>query len=191
MLGEYKELPRANLRHVPKDIPKAMQKAAKDSSPPGITKQWPTLLMIKLGRITMHRFTEALEPFGIRPRHVAALIELRDHGELSQQSLCGQLHLDPTNLVAILNELEQRGYATRRRDPQDRRRHIVEISKKGLAVLEKVSEVMDGVEDDLLDGLDPAQREHLSGLLTAMWDRSGGYEAWSQVAAEADDKAAA
>ena len=79
------------------------------SAPPGIAKRWPTLLMIKLGRITMHRFTEALEPFGIRPRHVAALIELRDHGELTQQSLCGQLHLDPTNLVAILNELEQQG----------------------------------------------------------------------------------
>jgi DNA-binding MarR family transcriptional regulator len=162
-----------------------------ESSTPGITKQWPTLLMIKLGRITLHRFTEALEPFGIRPRHVAALIELRDHGELTQQSLCGQLHLDPTNLVAILNELEQRGYATRRRDPEDRRRHLVEVSKKGLAVIEKVSEVMDGVEDDLLDGLEPAERDHLSGLLTSMWDRSGGYEAWSQVTAEADDKAAA
>ena len=147
--------------------------------------------MIKLGRITMHRFTEALEPFGIRPRHVAALIELRDHGELSQQSLCGQLHLDPTNLVAILNDLEQRRYATRRRDPQDRRRHIVQVSKTGLAVIDKVSEVMDGVEDDLLDGLEPAEREQLSGLLTSMWDRSGGYEVWSQLAAEADDKAAA
>ena len=147
--------------------------------------------MIKLGRITMHRFTEALEPFGIRPRHVAALIELRDHGELSQQSLCGQLHLDPTNLVAILNDLEQRRYATRRRDPQDRRRHIVQVSKTGLAVIDKVSEVLDGVEDDLLDGLEPAEREQLSGLLTSMWDRSGGYEVWSQLAAEADDKAAA
>src|ERR687885_1758194 len=110
---------------------------AKDTTqirPPGIASRWPTLLMIKLGRITMHRFTEALEPYGIRPRHVAALIELRDHGELSQQSLCGQLHLDPTNLVAILNDLERRGYATRRRDPEDRRRHIVEVSDKGIAV---------------------------------------------------------
>src|SRR6266480_5703394 len=160
------------------------------SAPPGIAKQWPTLLMIKLGRITMHRFSEALEPFGIRPRHVAALIELRDHGELTQQSLCGQLHLDPTNLVAILNELEQRGYATRRRDPKDRRRHLVVVSKKGSAVIEKVSEVMDGVENDLLDGLEPPEREELEGLLTAVWERSGGYEAWSQVAADADDRAA-
>ncbi|PWU24912.1 MAG: hypothetical protein C5B48_03980 [Candidatus Rokuibacteriota bacterium] len=156
-----------------------------DSAAPGIAKRWPTLLMIKLGRITMHRFTEALEPFGIRPRHVAALIELRDHGELTQQALCGQLHLDPTNLVAVLNDLERRGYAKRRRDPEDRRRHIVEVSPKGLAVIEKVSEVMDGVERDLLDGLDAAEREQFEGLLTSMWERSGGYEAWAQVPADA------
>src|SRR5947207_4302170 len=167
-----------------------MPKVARESGPPGIAKQWPTLLLIKLGRITMHRFTEALGPFGIRPRHVAALIELRDSGELSQQSLCGQLHLDPTNLVAILNELEQRGFATRRRDPEDRRRHLVEVSKKGIAVVEKVSEVMDGVEADLLDGLEPAAREEQDGLLTSVWERSGGYEAWSQVEAAAEDKAA-
>ncbi|MGZ4173587.1 MAG: MarR family winged helix-turn-helix transcriptional regulator [Solirubrobacteraceae bacterium] len=167
-----------------------MPKDTKEAAPPGIAQQWPTLLMIKLGRITMHRFTEALEPFGIRPRHVAALIELRDSGELTQQTLCGQLHLDPTNLVAILNELEQRGYATRRRDPEDRRRHLVEVSTKGIAVIEKVSEVMDGVEDDLLDGFEPGERRQLETLLASIWERSGGYEAWSQVEADVDDKAA-
>src|SRR5437764_9578726 len=182
MIAGHKALPHANVMRVAKDT--------KASAPPGIAKQWPTLLLIKLGRITMHRFTEALEPFGIRPRDVAALIELRDRGELTQQSRCGQLHLDPTNLVAILNELEQRGYATRRRDPEDRRRHLVEVSDKGIGVIERVSEVMDGVEDDLLDGLEPAEREQLEGLLTSIWERTGGYEEWSQVAADADDKAA-
>ena len=140
--------------------------------------------MIKLGRITMHRFTEALKPFGIRPRHVAALIELRDQGELTQQALCGQLHLDPTNVVAVLNELEKRGYAKRRRDPEDRRRHLVEVSKKGLAVIDKVSHVMDGVEEELLDGLEPAEREQFEGLLTSIWEASGGYEEWAKVADE-------
>jgi DNA-binding MarR family transcriptional regulator len=181
MIGRHQGFAGDNFRRVPKDA---------KSSPPGIATKWPTLLMIKLGRITLHRFTEALEPFGIRPRHVAALIELRDRGELTQQSLCGQLHLDPTNLVAILNELEQRGFATRRRDPEDRRRHLVEVSQKGIAVLEKVSEVMDGVEDDLLEGFDASERKQLGDLLTSIWERSGGYEAWAQVAAESDDKAA-
>src|SRR3954467_3369856 len=173
MIYGHQGLVRASFTPVTKDT--------RESAPPGIAKQWPTLLMIKLGRITQHRFTEALEPFGIRPRHVAALIELRDRGELTQQSLCVQLHLDPTNLVAILNELEDRGYATRRRDPEDRRRHLVEISKKGLAVIEKVSKVMDGVEDDLLEGFEPAERSQVEGLLTSIWARSGGYEAWSDA----------
>jgi len=173
---------RGNVYRVPKNT--------KEAAPPGIAKRWPTLLMIKLGRITMHRFSEALEPFGVRPRDVAALIELRDSGELTQQTLCGQLHLDPTNLVAILNDLEERGYATRRRDPEDRRRHLVEVSTKGIAVIEKVSAVMDGVQDELLGDLEPAERRELEVLLTSIWERSGGYEAWSQVAGEVEEKAA-
>ena len=166
-----------------------MPKDAKATAP-RIAKRWPTLLMIKLGRITTHRFTEALEPLGIRPRHVAALIELRDHGELTQQSLCGRLHLDPTNLVAILNDLERRGLATRRRDPTDRRRHIVEVSRKGLAVIEKSSTAMDRVEQELLEGLDTAEREQLEHALRSMWETTGGYEAWSQAAVVEEDQAA-
>src|SRR3954468_11715209 len=181
MICTHQGLVRANFTRVTKDT--------RASTAPGIAKQWPTLLLIKLGRITMHRFTEAPEPFGIRPRHVAALIELRDKGELTQQTLCGQLHLDPTNVVAILNELEDRGYATRRRDPEDRRRHLVEVSKKGLAVIEKVSDVMDGVEEDLLDGLEPAKREQLEGLLVAIWESTGGYEEWAKAAEDAEARA--
>jgi DNA-binding MarR family transcriptional regulator len=165
-------------------------KNTKEAAPPGIAKRWPTLLIIKLGRITMHRFSEALEPFGVRPRDVATLIELRDSGELTQQTLCGQLHLDPTNLVAILNDLEESGYATRRRDPEDRRRHLVEVSKKGIAVIEKVTAVMDGVQDELLGDLEPAERRQLEALLTSIWERSGGYEAWSPVADQPVEEAA-
>src|SRR3954452_12965812 len=88
MIGSHKGFAHANFPCV--------AKSTRNSAAPGIAQQWPTLLLIKLGRITMHRFTEALEPFGIRPRHVAALIELRDRGEGTQQSLCSALHLDPT-----------------------------------------------------------------------------------------------
>src|SRR3954451_25267724 len=173
---------RGNVWRVPKNTT--------DTGAPGIARKWPTLLMIKLGRITMHRFSEALEPFGIKPRHVAALIELRDSGELTQQTLCGQLHLDPTNLVAILNDLEERGYATRRRDPEYGRVHLVEVSTKGIAVIEKVSAVMDGVQDELLGDLEPAEARELEVLVTPIWERSGGYEVWYQVAGEVEEKAA-
>src|SRR3954468_9178458 len=166
MIGSHKGFAHANFPCV--------AKSTRNSAAPGIAQQWPTLLLIKLGRITLHRFTEGLEPFGIRPRHVAALIELRDRGELTQQSLCAQLHLDPTNLVAIPNDREGRGFAARRRGPDDRRRHLVQVSKKGLAVIDKVSKAMDGVEDELLEGFDAAEREQVASLLTSIWERSGG-----------------
>ena len=156
------------------------------TTPAGITEKWPTLLMIKLGRITMHRFTEALAPYDLRPRHLAALIELRDHGELSQQALCGRLHVDPTNLVEILNELEEHGFASRRRDPEDRRRHRVEVSKKGLAVIDKVSTAMEGVEDGLLADFDADDRADLERLLRGIWERVGGYDAYAAVPADVD-----
>src|SRR5204862_4482607 len=110
------------------------------------------------------------------PQHLAALIALRDHGVLSHLSLCGRLLVDPTNLVEILNELEEKGYASRRRDPEDRRRHRVEVSKKGLAVIDKVGTAMDGVEDELLADLPDAERVELERLLLSVWDRAGGYE---------------
>ena len=148
-------------------------KRAENPSPPGIAQRWPSLLLIKLGRITMHRYTEALAEFNVRPRQVAALIELRDRGSLTQAALCGELHLDPTNVVAVLNELERHGYATRRRDEEDRRRHIVEITSKGRKLLERVTEVMDRVEAEMLDGLSRADRAELEKLLTAMWSSTG------------------
>jgi DNA-binding MarR family transcriptional regulator len=169
-------------------MPNEVKKERGSSSAPGIAKRWPTLLLIKLGRITVHRFTEALAPFGIKPRHFAALIELRDSGTITQQTLCGQLRLDPTNVVALLNDLERNGYAERRRDPDDRRRHIVEITKKGLAVIDKCSEVMDGVEEELLTGFDPSEREAFESVLTEMWEGSGGYEAYAKAAAEDEEE---
>jgi DNA-binding MarR family transcriptional regulator len=169
---------------MPKGNEKKAEKQAPGASAPGIAKEWPTLLLIKLGRITVHRFTEALEPYGIRPRHFAALIELRDSGTISQQTLCGQLRIDPTNVVAILNELERNGYAERRRDPDDRRRHMVEITKKGLAVIDKCAEAMDGVEEELLTGFGKSERETFVRVLTEMWESTGGYEAYAKAAIE-------
>jgi DNA-binding MarR family transcriptional regulator len=155
----------------------------------GITRQWPSLLLIKLGRITLHRFTDALAPLDLKPRHVAALIELRDSGPLTQQALIERLHLDPTNVVAILNELERDGLAERRRDPEDRRRHIVEASPKADATLAKAEKAMDKAEAELFDALDDGERVVLEELLTTAWSGAGGIEAYQEAAAADPDPA--
>ena len=148
------------------------------------------LLIARLARTVKSRLERALAPLGLRVRHLVALSYLRDHGPTPQGALGDGLRIDPPNLVGLLNDLDDQGLVVRRRDPADRRRHIVQVSAKGLKVIDKVTEVMDSVEDDLLADFDSGEREQVARLLAAIWNRSGGYEAYSQAAAEADDKAA-
>lgn len=66
-----------------------------------------------------------------RPLHFVALTLLRERDAVSQHDLAGALHMDRTNLVGLLNELEERRLIARRRVPEDRRRHIVDLIDKG------------------------------------------------------------
>src|ERR1700733_8713509 len=73
----------------------------------------------------------SMAPGGLRPRHLIALRLLSENGPTTQQGLAEALRLDPSNVVGLLNELEERELITRRREPSDRRRHIVELSASG------------------------------------------------------------
>ncbi len=101
----------------------------------------------------------------LRPRQLVALNLLREHGPLSQQALGEALTLDPSNVVGLLNELEERGLITRQRDPADRRRHIVSLSAAGQAELATTGGQLTAVEDEVLRGLSPAERATLYELL--------------------------
>ena len=92
------------------------------------------MLLVKIGRAAERWFTEALKPSGLTPKHVGVLFEV-DACPTSQQALIDSIGVDPSKLVGMLNDLEAEGLIVRRRDPDDRRRHIVEVSKEGRARL--------------------------------------------------------
>jgi DNA-binding MarR family transcriptional regulator len=68
-------------------------------------------------------------------------------------------------LVGVLNDLEAEGLVSRRRDPVDRRRHIVEMSDLGRARLAAAEGAVAAVEERLLAKLDPEERRQLETLL--------------------------
>jgi len=74
--------------------------------------------------------------------------------------------MDAHNVVLLLNELEDLGYIARRRDPDDRRRHLVELTKEGFRALTGAERAQETIEDDVLRALDPSERVILWGLLT-------------------------
>ena len=121
------------------------------------------------------RSESTLAALDMRPRHLLTLTVLRDLGASTQQALAARLSIDRTNLVGLLNELESEGLIERRRSPEDRRRHIVEVTPAGGEVLAKAEFALAAVEDDVLAALDAEQREALYQLLAqAMRDPESG-----------------
>jgi DNA-binding MarR family transcriptional regulator len=121
-------------------------------------------LLTKLSKVVFRRATE--ETIGLRLKQLMALEQLRDQkGTCLQQGLAEMLMLDANNCVLLLNELDDAGLVERRRDPQDRRRHIVEITTAGEEALAEGQRRLEDLEDDVLGKLSVADRGQLHKLL--------------------------
>src|SRR4051812_1870117 len=102
--------------------------------------------IVSLIRLTKVVYKEASEDvLGLKLKAYMTLSNLRV-GELPQQDLCVSMHMDPNNCVLMLNELEGAGYVERRRDPADRRRHIVGLTSAGREALLRAERAMESLE---------------------------------------------
>ena len=121
------------------------------------------VLLIRLTRLVYRRATE--DVLGMRLKQYMALNHLASMPDVGQRQLGEAMHLDPNNTVLMLNDLEAAGWAQRRRDPDDRRRHVVEITASGRKALARAEQALDGLEEDVLDGLSADERATLRELL--------------------------
>jgi DNA-binding MarR family transcriptional regulator len=127
------------------------------------------VLIARLARTIKSRLECALLPLGLRLRHLVALSYLRDHGPTPQGALGEGLRIDASNLVGLLNELDDQGLVVRRRDPADRRRHIVDLSPRGQKLLDDdVQRSLAEVDDGLFGSLAPDDREALHRILAQL-----------------------
>jgi DNA-binding MarR family transcriptional regulator len=98
-------------------------------------------------------------------KELAALSFLRDFDESTQQSLTDGLCIDANYCVLLLNDLESADYVERRRDPTDRRRHIVTMTDEGRQALHRAEAAQQTLEDEILVALDAQERATLAHLL--------------------------
>ena len=124
-----------------------------------------SVLISQLARGMRRRIEQAVEPLGLRPRELHALQHLRERGPSAQQTLVELLGIDATNLVAILNRLEDAGLIERRRDRADRRRAIIALSERGEQLLADLDRALRQIDDEVFATLTSSERETLNALL--------------------------
>src|SRR3954451_9910368 len=146
--------------------------AAPSTSPPDVVEAaWgsrPGLLILRLARASAWRLGRSLAESGLRWTEFAVLHHLEAQGPVSQRDLALARRIQPSNIVALLGELERRRLLTRTPDPQDRRRHRVQLTAAGLRAVTLPREATQRAEDDVLAPLSSAERREFHELLVRL-----------------------
>jgi len=112
----------------------------------------------------LHRRTGE-ELLGMRLKQFMLLGYVRDHTGVSQQELESALLMDANGVVLLLNELEAAGFSIRKRDANDRRRHLVELTPSGQVAFERAEKARESLEDEILADFSAEERATLKKQL--------------------------
>jgi DNA-binding MarR family transcriptional regulator len=126
------------------------------------------VLLFRLSRASGEGLGGALAAIDMRASEFAILQHLYAEGPISQQELGRALRIHASNLVAIIDELEGAGLLLRRRDPDDRRRYLLELTDAGVRRLAEAERAAQEAESEMLAPLTAAERERLRRYLTRL-----------------------
>src|SRR5919197_127592 len=112
-----------------------------DNPPPEPLASAPGFLLSWHGQRTASTFTRALEPLGFHPRHFGVMNLIDSHPGITQSVLAHRSLIEPSSMVAVIDELEEMGLAERRPYPHDRRKHAVHLTARGRRKLERAKGV--------------------------------------------------
>src|SRR5215472_9837110 len=107
----------------------------------------------------------------------AVLAALEEYGALSQADLGRRLGLDRNEVSGIVTRLARGRHVNRQADPADRRRNVVTLTAPGKRHHEEIQRHANAAQDELLAGLDPAERRQLNELLAKLLSSHRGQPA--------------
>ena len=144
-----------------------------DASPARELSRRAGFLLVQLGTHAHRRFAERLARLDLHPRHFGMLSHLAASEGQSQQALSVALGIHRSAVVALVDELERRGLAERRRDPADRRAYTLFLTATGRDVLADLERIAEEHEAELLTALDGSERSQLISLLQRLAESQG------------------
>jgi DNA-binding MarR family transcriptional regulator len=143
---------------------------------PGGLTRWTMYVMSRAAQRGWVLLNAKLADSELSPRLHALLVVVRDQGPVSQQTISEVLRVDRTTMVGIADAAEAAGYIVRDRDRVDRRKYALKLTETGMRVLEHGDQLVAEAHDELMAGLDDAERATLHALLVKMVPAAGvGY----------------
>jgi DNA-binding MarR family transcriptional regulator len=124
-----------------------------------------SFLLSRLGWQLKARKLEAFEAASENVYHHGVLCVLDESPRETQATIADALGYDRSWLVGLLDELEEDGLIERRRDPADRRRHLVSLLPAGKEKLAELRAIAKRVEEEFFAPLEPERREALHAVL--------------------------
>ncbi len=141
------------------------------TAPPGPPKELlssSTFLLKRLGFAAKDATHHAFEGIGLSAFHFAVLSLLEEDARETQAMIADALGYDRSHIVRLLDELEEREMVVRKRDPDDRRRHVVKLTSEGRGMLRRMRGVVRKLEEEFLSPLDVEQQQQLQALLATL-----------------------
>lgn len=86
----------------------------------------------------------------------------------SQQALAETIQVHANMMVQLIDHLEQYGYASRKRDPENRRAHIISITEKGRRHLDQARKAVEEVHLQCTSKMGTGDRNALTELLSRL-----------------------
>jgi DNA-binding MarR family transcriptional regulator len=122
-------------------------------------------LLARAGGRAIRDLNRALQPFGLRSRHYTVLLVAAGSAGRSQRELSGLLGIDPSAVVAIVDDLTREGLVRRDPHPDDRRTRRVVVTEAGRARVEECQALARAVGASFQAGLSPVEQALLLDLL--------------------------
>jgi DNA-binding MarR family transcriptional regulator len=138
--------------------------------PPDRIRRLPSWLTGRVAETAAGLVAGALAAEGLRRQHFVVLSALAERGAASQAALGRRLLIDRSDMHGLLSELERDGLVARVRDPDDRRRMLVELTPAGARKLKRLDTRIDAAQEALVAPLSSADRRQLERLLTQLVD---------------------
>jgi DNA-binding MarR family transcriptional regulator len=130
-------------------------------------------LLAQVGAHAASKFAGRLAALQLAPPHAGIMRILGAQPAITQQALASALGMQPSRLVALVDELETRGLVERRENPEDRRSYALHLTEKGRAALEAVGRVGCEHRQALLAALTEDEQRQLGWLLRRIADEQG------------------